>query len=143
MKALYQNVLHPTDLKENHFEMCRKAYEIAKRMDAKFYLMHVVEPPSALQLAQGLGFAEVMPPAIDAAKAVMATVADALELPEEQVFVESGSVKAHIFDRILLLPCDLLIVGKHSGEKLPSFIGSITHTTIHHAPCDILTLQNS
>lgn len=138
---MYKNILHPTDLNENHFYMCEKAADLAKRYKAKLYLLHVIEPPSSLQLAQGLGFAEFAKPATENAKAVMNVLADTLGLKEDQIFVEIGSVKMHIFDKVITIPCDLVIVGKHSPGKLPALLGSIAHTTVHHAPCDVLTLQ--
>ena len=51
---MYANILLATDLSENHFEMCRQAADIAACFQAKLFLMHVIEPPARLQIAQGL-----------------------------------------------------------------------------------------
>ena len=69
---MYTNILLATDLSENHFHMCEQAVEIAKCFHAKLYLLHVIEPPASLQLAQGLGFAEFDHPVKDDARAVRA-----------------------------------------------------------------------
>lgn len=138
---MYKNILHPTDLIETHFYMCEKAQELAKRYNATLYLLHVIEPPSSLQLAQGLGFAEFAKPATDNARTVMNVIADSLGLKKRQLLIEIGSVKMHIFDKVITIPCDLVIVGKHSPNKMPAFLGSIANATVHHAPCDVLTLQ--
>lgn len=138
---MYKNILHPTDLDEKHFYMCEKAADLAKRYGGKLFLLHVIEPPSSLQLAQGLGFAEFARPATQDAKSVMTILGESLKLPEDQLLVEIGSIKAHIFDKVIMIPCDLVILGKHSPGKLPAFLGSIAHATVHHAPCDVLTLQ--
>ena len=61
-------IIHATDLSENHFGMCERAVAIAKKLQAKLYLLHVVETPSSMVLAQGLGFAEAIFGEKDSAK---------------------------------------------------------------------------
>lgn len=59
---MYTNILHATDLSNDHFNMCQQAAEIAKKFGAKLYLLHVIETPPSVQIAQGLGFAEINSP---------------------------------------------------------------------------------
>ena len=59
---MYKNILHLTDLTTQHYLMCEKAMKIAQQFQAKLYLLHVIELPPTLQLAQGLGFAELDSP---------------------------------------------------------------------------------
>ena len=103
--------------------------------------MHVIEPPASLQLAQGLGFAEFDQPVKEDAQAVMKTLGDALNIPETQQFVEVGSIKVNILDKVAELACDLVIIGSHTPSKLPAFLGSTAHAVVHHALCDVLTLR--
>jgi universal stress protein A len=56
--------------------------------------------------------------------------------------VQTGSAHMHILETIKHLECDLLILGSHSRNSLPGFIGSTAHALAHHAPCDILTLRS-
>lgn len=139
---VYQCILHPTDLSEDHFELCKKALEIANKFNAKLHLLHVIEQPASLQLAQGLGFAELLQPVKDDALTVMNLVGDALSLPAEQQHVEVGSVKQHILELVKSLNCDLLILGCHQRSLSP-FLGSTGYTILHHAPCDVLTIRNT
>lgn len=139
---MYENILHATDLFENHYEMCQHALTIANRFNAKLHLLHVIEPPVSLQLAQGLGFAEVEIPQKDDAVAVMSALGDALNIPAEQLFVEVGSISAHVLKKAKELNCTLIIVGCHIHTKIPSFLDSSAHDIIHHAPCDVLTLKS-
>lgn len=138
---MYTNILHATDLSENHFDMCEQAVEIAKCFHAKLFLLHVIQPPASLQLAQGLGFAEFDHPIKDDAEAVMRTVGDALKIPVAQQFVEIGSIKMHVLNKVKELACNLIIIGSHSSNKLPAFLGSTAHAVVHHAQCDVLTLR--
>lgn len=138
---MYTNILHATDLSENHFDMCQKAMEIAKRFHAKLYLLHVIEPPASLQLAQGLGFAEFDHPVKDDAEAVMRVLGEALKIPVSQQFVEVGSIKMNVLEKVKELACNLIIIGSHTPSKLPAFLGSTAHAVVHQAQCDVLTLR--
>ena len=138
---MYTHILHATDLSENHFHMCQQAVDIAKRFNAKLYLLHVIEPPATLQLAQGLGFAEFDSPIKGDAQAVMAVLGEALDIPLDQQFVEIGSINTHVIEKVKELDCTLIIIGKHTPSKLPAFLGSTARDIIHDAKCDVLTLQ--
>jgi len=138
---VYTTILHPTDLRENHFEMCKQATQIATFFNAKLHLLHVIEPPSTYQLAQGLGFAEIGVPAKEDAQMVMKYLGDALNIPAEQLHVEVGSVKTHIIDMITNLGCNLVIIGSHTPSAVPAFLGSTAYAVFHQAPCDVLTLR--
>lgn len=138
---MYTSILHPTDLSKNHFEMAQQAVNIAQCFNAKLYLLHVIEPPASLQLAQGLGFAEFDQPVKEDAQTVMKTLGEALNVAEEQQFVEIGSIKMNVLDKASELACELIIIGSHSPSRLPAFLGSTAHAVVHHAPCDVLTLR--
>lgn len=138
---MYTHMLHATDLSENHFHICQQAVKIAQQFNAKLYLLHVIEPPASLQLAQGLGFAEFDSPVKDDAQSVMALLGDALKIPPEQQFVEIGSIKTHVLDTAKELGCKLIIIGSHTPSKLPAFLGSTARDIIHDAKCDVLTLR--
>jgi universal stress protein A len=138
---MYQIILHATDLSDAHFHWCQQALAIAKRFDAELYLLHVIEPPASLQLAQGLGFAEFDYPVKEDAEAVLNTVGEALQIPASHLFVEVGSIKNHTLEKIKTLDADLLIIGSHTPDHLPAFLGTTAHSIIEAVPCDILTLK--
>jgi len=138
---MYTNIIFATDLLNEHNHLTVKAAQIAKQFHAKLYLLHVIELPASIQLAQGLGFTELAKPAKDDAQTVLSLIGDNLNIPAEQQFVEIGSVKEHIFSKVKELNCDLIIIGSHSKVGLQSFLGSTAHATVYHAPCDVLTLR--
>lgn len=139
--GMYTNILYATDLSNEHTHLAKKAALIAKQMHAKLYLLHVIELPTSVQLAQGLGFIELITPIKDDAQTVLSLLGEELKVPTEQQIVEVGSVKEHIFNKVKELNCQLIIVGSHTSTGLPSFLGSTAHATLNHAPCDVLTLR--
>ncbi len=138
---MYKNILHATDLSDTHFDLCEQALEIAKRFDAQLYLIHVIDAPMTLQVAQGLGFAEMGPPAKQDAEIVMQVLGDALHLPSHHVFVETGSVRTHVLEKLTELRCDLLIIGSHTPHELSEILGGTARSLVEHAPSDVLTIR--
>ncbi len=139
---MYTKILHATDLKENHYALCQKAVEIAKSFGATLHLLHVIEQPASLQLAQSLGFAELATPVKDDALIVLKVLGESLGLPKSQQHVEIGSIKIQVLNKARELGCDLLIIGSHDpSDHLPSFLGSTAHAVVHHALCDVLTVR--
>ena len=139
---MFKTILHPTDLSESHFHMAEKAANLAKNMNAKLFLIHVIEPPTSLQLAQSLGFAEFDRPRKDDAKSVLKVLGEALDIPEEQQLVEVGSIKKHILEAASKIDCDLIIMGSHEPDAVPRILGSTAHAVVHSATCDVLTIRN-
>lgn len=139
--AVYKNILHATDLSDTHFELCEQAVGIAAHFDARLYLFHVIDAPATLQLAQGLGFAEIGVPVKDDAEIVMRVLGEALHIPSKQLIVESGSVKNRVLEKVAALNCDLLIIGSHTPHELSELISSTARNLMEQAPVDVLTLR--
>lgn len=138
---MYTHILHATDLSETHFHLCEQAVEIAKQFNAALYLLHVIEPPASLQLAQGLGFAEFDTPVKEDAETVLKTLGETFGLPKERLFVEVGSIKAQTLLKIETLQCDLLIIGKHHASLMPTLLGNVARALTDEASCDVLTIK--
>jgi universal stress protein A len=138
---MYPIIIHATDLCQYHYELSQKAADIAQCFKAKLYLLHVIQPPTTLQVAQGLGFAEFDSPVKDNAQTVMNVLGDALDIPSDQLLVEIGSIKHTILNQAEKLNAKLIIIGSHTPTHLPPFLGSIAHNVVQHAHCDVLTLR--
>jgi len=138
---VYKTILHATDLNNTHFNLCEQAVRVAEHFNAQLYLIHVIEAPASLQLAQGLGFAEIGVTVKDDAEVVMRVLGEALCVPEEQLLVESGPVKSTILEKAAALGCDLLIIGSHTRHDLPELISSTARSLMEQAPIDVLTLR--
>ncbi|MBA2656913.1 MAG: universal stress protein [Tatlockia sp.] len=138
---MYSTILHATDLSANHYNLCKQASAIAQNFNAEFHLIHVIELPPSLQLAQGLGFAEVSAPFKEGAVAAMKYLGEALNIPLENQHIVVGSVKAHILDMVETLGVELMIIGSHTPNALSAFLGSTANAIVNHAKCDVLTLK--
>lgn len=138
---MYQRIVHATDLQQDHYAMCEQAKKFADFHHAQLYLMHVIEIPSALIIAQNLGFTELLAPAKEDAQLVLQTIAESLSLPKSHLYTEIGTVKHHILARAEELKADLIILGRHSSHGLPTLLGSTAYHVMQHAHCDVLTLS--
>lgn len=139
---MYKNILHASDLSENHFDLCKKVVKLAQSIGANLHFLHVIETPASLQWAQSLGFAELAAPVKDGAQVVMTTLGDALNIPPGNLHVEIGSAYLHILEKIKELEIDLVILGSHSDNSMHTFLGSTAQAVVHHAPCDVLTMRS-
>lgn len=133
-------ILHATDLAENHFSMCERAVDIAKKFHAKLYLLHVVETPSSMLLAQGLGFTEIdnPQPLLEDARSVMTLLGETFGIPKKQLLIELGTPKIHILQKEADLACQLIIVGHHASNLI---LGNTARAVVDAAKCDVLTLR--
>lgn len=138
---MYTKILYATDLSNEHSHLTAKAATIAKQFNATLYLLHVIELPASVQLAQGLGFVELANPVKEDAQTVLSLIGENFNIPLEQQWVEVGSVKEQLFKKVKELDCQLIIIGSHSPNTIPAFLGSTAHAVVHHAPCDVLTLK--
>lgn len=141
---MYKNILHATDLAKDHFYMCEQAAKLAEKLSAKLFIMHVIEPPVSLQIAQGLGFTEIYNPceAEKNAISILQMIGESLDIPTSQQFVEIGSIKQHVIDKAKDLECNLIIIGHHTQHKLPGFLESTARLMINDSPCDVLTINS-
>ncbi len=135
---MYTHILHATDLSENHYHMCQKALEVAKKFQAQLFILHVIETPPSMQIAQGLGFASIERPTTlrEDAESVLNVLGEDLGIPKERQLVAVGSIYQHIKSSLLEHRCGLLIVGRHYHHHL--FPRLESHD--EHFSCDVLTL---
>jgi universal stress protein A len=138
---MYTHILFATDLLNQHNHLTEKAVLIAKQLNATLYLLHVIELPTSYQVAQGLGFTELVSPVKDDAQTVLSMIGENFNIPAAQQFVEIGSVKEIIFNKVQELNCQLVIIGSHSAGGMSSFLGSTAHAITNRAACDVLTLR--
>ncbi len=138
---MYSNILYLTDLDALHFHHGEQAVRIATCLNASLYLLHVIEQPPSLQLAQGLGFAEIAQPNVLEAQSVLQTLGDALGIPYGHLMVKIGSIKEQAIETISKFHCDLLIIGQHAHHLLPSMLDSSAQAVPNLVPCDVLTLR--
>ncbi|OGV35375.1 MAG: universal stress protein UspA [Legionellales bacterium RIFCSPHIGHO2_12_FULL_35_11] len=140
---MYKNILHATDLSKDHFKMCAQARQIANELNANLFLIHVIESPTSLQIAQGLGFTEIYNPVDEKANAesILKIIGESLDIPVENQIVTIGSIKQNVIKIAQELECNLIIIGRHAHKNIPEFLDSTAHLVINNAPCHVLTIS--
>ncbi|PJD95474.1 MAG: universal stress protein UspA [Legionella sp.] len=138
---MYHRILCATDLLSQHESLIEKAVLMSQHLNATLYLLHVIELPASYQLAQGLGFTELLNPAKDDAQTVLSMLGEQFNIPVTQQLVEVGSVREIIFQQVIALQCDLIMIGSRSEHGIEALLGSTAHAITNRAPCDVLTLR--
>lgn len=141
---MYHNILHATDLAADHYAMCEKSLKIANAFNTDLHIIHIIESPASLQLAQGLGFTEIYNPttAEENAQDILKMIGESLEIPATRLSVVIGSIKEQIQHKITTINSNLLILGKHQTHKLIDLGPDTTKEIEKFISCDVLTLNN-
>lgn len=141
--ANYQKILVAIDLHPTCDEMIlKRAHEIAETNKATLSVIHAVEHINAY------GVAQAYPAVIDLegemrleAKKQLTTLAEKFSIPKDHQFVEVGSPKVVILDKMKQLKTDLIIIGSHGRHGIGLLFGSTASAVIHHLSCDALVVR--
>lgn len=134
-------LLLATDLLEGSHRLALRAKDISHRLGAELSIIHIVDTPLTAQYAHALGFAELIAPSTEEAKAVLAAIADELDIPAERQYVYTGNAAHQIIDAAKALEMDGIIIGAHAHTALPNFLGTTANTILHRSHCDVITLR--
>lgn len=134
-------ILHATDLSKDHYPISLRAKAFADELNATLHLIHVIELPASIVIAQSLGFAELGRPCKDDAEAVLKLLGESLNIPEDRQYVEIGSASDEIIKKCEKIKANLLFIGNHSPQNPFAITGSTVHSSLRHAPCDVLVLK--
>lgn len=142
--AKYQHILLAVDFFEQDNVVVDKANELANLYQAKLSLIHVVdaapvpdagfggEVPYSFDLATEL---------MDMAKVKLTKLAAQLAIPQEAIWLETGSAKLEIIRVAQEQNVDLIVVGSHGRHGLALLLGSTANSILHHAQCDVLAVR--
>lgn len=141
--AIYQHILVAIDLHPACNEIIfERAQELAKMNNATLSVIHAVEHINAY------GVAQAYPAVIDLesemrieAKKQLAQLSKKFSIPEERQYIEIGSPKVVILDKLKKLQSDLIIIGSHGRHGIGILFGSTASAVIHHLSCDALVVK--
>lgn len=141
--AIYQTILVAIDLHPTCDEfILKRAHELAKESQATLSIIHAVEHINAY------GVAQAYPAVIDLegemrleAKKQLGQLAEKFAIPESCQYVEVGSPKVVILDKMKQLKTDLIIIGSHGRHGIGLLFGSTASAVIHHLSCDALVIK--
>ncbi|WP_022962357.1 universal stress protein [Halopseudomonas pelagia] len=139
---LYSHVLVAIDLIDECRAVADHAKALAKALDAKLTLLHVVEP---LAMAYGgdvpMDLSMLQQQQFEQARERMALFASEYGLPEDQLQIAFGHPRQEIHRVATDQQCDLIVVGSHGRHGLALLLGSTANDVLHGAPCDVIAVR--
>ncbi|SDT99439.1 universal stress protein [Halopseudomonas salegens] len=139
---LYNHVLVAVDLIEECRSVADHAVALAKTLDARLTLLHVVEP---LAMAYGgdvpMDLSMLQQQQFEQAKEKMQLFAGDYGLPEDQLQIAFGHPRQEIHRVADEQDCDLIVVGSHGRHGLALLLGSTANDVLHGAPCDVIAVR--
>ncbi|MDQ8038868.1 MAG: universal stress protein [Rickettsiella sp.] len=141
--AIYQKILVAIDLHPTCDEIIlKRANEIAKMNNSTLSVIHAVEHINAY------GVAQAYPAVIDLegemraeANKQLAQLAEKFSINKDHQYVEVGSPKVVILNKLKELKSDLIILGSHGRHGIGLLFGSTASAVIHHLNCDALVVR--
>ena len=140
----YQRILVATDGSEGADLALNKAVAIAKRNNAKLFVLHVLDT-RAIQATSSsdIHFREALRTLGDRVMEEAKDYATGQGLTEVETILEMGSPKSIIAEDIPKREgIDLIVMGaKGMGAIERFFMGSVSENVIRHAACDVLVVR--
>lgn len=140
---IYHHVVIAIDLHPGCDEaVIQRALAFAKENQAKVSLVHAIEHINAYGVAEAYSAVlDVEEEMVNDAKKEMARLGDKFGIAAANQFVEVGSPKAVVLDKVEELKADLIIVGSHGRHGLQLLLGSTANAVLHNAKCDVLAVR--
>ena len=142
---MYNHVLFAADLTPKDDDpVAEKAFDIARLMNAKITLVHVIEedhgyvgPYITKSIIEERKHKEGK-----TAKEYLQHLGEKMKIPEERRLVLHGQAKKQILKIAEELGVDLLVVGSHGRHGLNLLLlGSTASGILHGAKCDVLAVR--
>lgn len=141
-------LLVPTDFSPQAMHALEIAVQLAKRYNAKIYLLHLLEMPETLIDGPGIGQANELPEALFFMRLAHQRFNDILKLPllkdiEVIEAAEFDGAFEGIMDYVLKYEIDAIVMGSHGAKGLQElFIGSNTEKVVRHAHVPVLVIKS-
>jgi len=144
--AIYGNILVAIDLHPTCDEIIlKRAHALAKERKEGHSHLSVIH---AVEHINAYGVAQAYPAVIDLegemlaeAQKQLSDLSKKFDIPAKQQFVEVGSPKVVILDKMKQLKIDLIIMGSHGRHGIGILFGSTASAVIHHLACDALIVK--
>ena len=142
--ASYKHILIASDLSESSIILCQKASTLAKLLDAKLSIIHIVEH-LPLMYAGG-EFALPLDPKLEEELADEALVNLHKQVTHHQItkkdqYVIVGDKKEEVKTFVIEHHVDLTVVGTHDRHGLDYILGTTADNMLHSVPCDLLAIK--
>ena len=139
----YQNILVPIDFSNASRYALENANDLAKMTKAKLTVLHVVDyiPPAYAAATIPAAFASEELVIERARNQVEELIKDMGDI-ECDVVIKPGKAKKTIFSEAEKQKTDLIMIGSHDETMAGFTLGSVAHSIIHGADCDVMVVRN-
>lgn len=142
--SFYNHILFATDLSEESIALAKKALLLAKLMQAKFSIIHVVLDPTAIYATGEYSIPvdeNINQELIQEAQKKLSEFANLLQVEKSNCHLLQGSTKNKIIDLVKRIQADAIIVGGHDTSGLKIIFGSTANALVHAMPVDIIVFK--
>ena len=140
----YGRVLCAVDFSKESGDVVARAHMIAKRSDAAFCLVHVLEhSPMAYGCAEApMTLNNDLDEALrEHAKQSLTKMVEEMGDDKISWHLVEGSIKHGVMDLAKELTCDLIVVGCHGHHGMGMLFGGNACGILHGAHCDVLAVH--
>jgi nucleotide-binding universal stress UspA family protein len=150
---IVKTILVPTDFSENAQVAFEKAYDLARQVGARLYVLHVRDASNLrIAIKEGLLAAESTDEHLEAAVARLTEDRFSklfADVDRSQVELEHlsrrGDSDATIMGYAKEVSADIIVIGRHGAGVMESFfsavLGSVAETVIKKSPCPVLVVR--
>ncbi len=143
---MYKHILLATELTEENHYVEEKAARLQQLCDAKFSIIHVIEPLPPVYTGIELSaipdnYSEAEGALTERAKEMISPIAKRLSIPSPNIIITSGSVSHEILSYAEDNAVDLIITGSHGRHGIQLLLGSTANALLHRANCDVLSVR--
>ncbi len=140
----YKHVLCAVDFSRESQNVVERAHALAKRSDAQFGLVHVLEhSPMAYGCAEApMALNNDLDEALRGhAKQCLTKMVEELGGEHIAWHLVEGSIKHGVMSLAEELSCDLIVVGCHGHHGMGMLFGGNASGILHSAHCDVLAVH--
>lgn len=146
---MYQRILVPVDGSPTSRAGLEEAIKLAKRLDARIRLLHVVDEMPLAVSAEGFGSISVDLLGLlrEGGEQVLAQAkarVEAAGVPVDAVLLDSlkGRLSDHVSAQALAWPAELIVIGTHGRRGIGRMVlGSDAEQVLRHAPVPVLLFR--
>jgi nucleotide-binding universal stress UspA family protein len=138
----FHRLLVPTDLGEASGPALLWAVELATKLGAKLWLLHVCEIAPYAYAGGGFTSVDLVTPIEDAARERLERCLDDVKarLPEATALLRRGSAETEILAAIEETHADVVVMGTHGRRGLShALLGSVAERIVQKSPVPVLT----
>lgn len=140
----YKHILLAVDFFDNSDSVIQRALNLRDCYGAKLSVIHVIDSLPVVDAGYGLEIPfnlDLTTELIDAAKKKLIALTRQYGIPEDCLWLETGSPKLEIIRVAEENQVDLIVVGSHGRHGLALLLGSTANSVLHHASCDVLAVR--